>query len=299
MKTNTKRRDEILRLRKNGLSYGEICKQLKCDKGIVAFYCGKRYLEKEKQKKEYELLICNLIKKCENINQVCKILNKKPTNSNYKLIENIINKYNINTDHFCINFKNRHRNKPYTKEEIFTKNSVIKTSKLLPAILKFHLKEYKCECCGNTEWNKKPIPLQTHHINGENNDNRIENLMLLCPNCHAQTDNYCGRGKRKKMSEKHNIKICSLCGKEFKGNNKFCSIECFEKYKKQKYSKYKNNITKEKLINLFLEYKTFTKIGKYFNVSDKAISKWCESVGLPRTSKGMKQFISECNIPKI
>ena len=51
---------------------------------------------------------------------------------------------------------------------------------------------------GNYEWNGLPIPLELNHINGKNIDNRIENLEILCPNCHAQTEHY--RGKSKKVS---------------------------------------------------------------------------------------------------
>lgn len=53
------------------------------------------------------------------------------------------------------------------------------------------IKEYKCERCGNTEWNGKPIPLELHHINGDHTDNRLENLIILCSNCHSQEHEYC------------------------------------------------------------------------------------------------------------
>lgn len=54
-------------------------------------------------------------------------------------------------------------------------------------------KEEVCENCGETEWMNKPIPLELHHINGDRFDNRLENLQILCPNCHAQTSNYSGK----------------------------------------------------------------------------------------------------------
>lgn len=58
------------------------------------------------------------------------------------------------------------------------------------------MKPYKCECCGNTEWNGLPIPLQLHHKDGNFRNNTLENLQLLCPNCHSLTDNYCRRNKK-------------------------------------------------------------------------------------------------------
>lgn len=55
------------------------------------------------------------------------------------------------------------------------------------------LKEAKCENCGLSEWMGEPIPLELHHINGDHYDNRLENLQILCPNCHAQTSTFSKR----------------------------------------------------------------------------------------------------------
>lgn len=63
-------------------------------------------------------------------------------------------------------------------------------------LVKEGLKENTCERCGLIDWQGEPLTLALHHINGERHDNRLENLMLLCPNCHSQTDNYAGRNGR-------------------------------------------------------------------------------------------------------
>ena len=59
------------------------------------------------------------------------------------------------------------------------------------------LKDARCEECGITEWRGKPVPLQLHHVNGDGQDNRRENLQVLCPNCHSQTDSWGGRNRGK------------------------------------------------------------------------------------------------------
>lgn len=138
-------------------------------------------------------------KKSHSIAEMCRNFGIKASGGNYKVIHHLIDKYNIDISHFTgqgwnvgLKFK---PNPPKELSEILVENSCYQSYKLKQRLLKEHLKEYKCEKCGNYEWLGLPIPLELHHINGDNRDNRLENLQLLCPNCHAQTDNYRGLNK--------------------------------------------------------------------------------------------------------
>ncbi len=85
----------------------------------------------------------------------------------------------------------------YTTEEILVENSPYKNIPILKKrLLKEGLLEYKCAICGNTgEWLGQPLTLQLDHINGDHFDHRLENLRLLCPNCHSQTETFSGKNK--------------------------------------------------------------------------------------------------------
>ena len=69
------------------------------------------------------------------------------------------------------------------------------TLKLKKRLIKEGVMKNQCAVCSITEWNGKPIIMQLDHINGDSSNHALENLQLLCPNCHSQTDTWCGKNK--------------------------------------------------------------------------------------------------------
>jgi hypothetical protein len=75
------------------------------------------------------------------------------------------------------------------------KHPQYQTLKLKKRLLKEKVLENKCSICNITSWNKKEISLQLDHIDGNGHNHKLGNLRLICPNCHSQTDTYCGKNK--------------------------------------------------------------------------------------------------------
>lgn len=112
-------------------------------------------------------------------------------------IKEMISYYNFDTSHFA-ELNGIPHNKGVFNYDRFQKGVALKSANMTDALIK--IRGYKCECCQRTEWMGQNIPLEVHHIDGDNLNNVLENLQLLCPNCHAQTDNY--RTKNKTQKEK-------------------------------------------------------------------------------------------------
>jgi hypothetical protein len=82
-------------------------------------------------------------------------------------------------------------------EEVFVNGAARNRYHLKRRMLEAGLPVDRCERCGITEWQGKALNMQLHHINGDGRDNRLENLELLCANCHSQTDTYGAKGQRR------------------------------------------------------------------------------------------------------
>lgn len=148
-------------------------------------------------------------------------------------------------------------------------------------ILQNKIIQYVCSDCGNDgSHNGKTLVLQLEHINGINDDNRLENLCFLCPNCHSQTSTFCGKNVKaaKQLNYspiEHKVKKAKIYETEDQ------RIKRFESYKKF-------DISKEDLETL-IQTLPLTKIGERFGVSDNAIKKRCKKLGIDLSLRRFKK----------
>lgn len=139
----------------------------------------------------------NAVKNSRSIAQVLDKLGIVPAGGNYQTVKRRIDKYSIDISHFGGQSWNKGQITGPKKPISFylTKNSVVQSFKLKKRLLSENIFEHQCCECHQTKWMNHPIPLELHHIDGDHYNNELSNLTLLCPNCHALTDNYRGKNK--------------------------------------------------------------------------------------------------------
>ncbi len=150
-----------------------------------------------------------LVKDCTNLSDMVRKLNNttKAHGSlvaylKKKLIQHGIDFSHFNGKNWCKGLTNptylAYNKEDFIKKFLILNSPFIRTSNLKAKLIKFGLKDYKCEDCGNNGiWNNKPLTLQLDHEDGNNQNNELSNLKIKCPNCHTQTDTYAGKNNRK------------------------------------------------------------------------------------------------------
>lgn len=220
-------------------------------------------------------------------NSVVEILRKlgykKQYNGNHKLLIDRLNseafdmrKFNLNKSIWKENHYSKLRLLNTKHKDIFCKESKYDKKSLKKKIIKEKLLEYACSECGNNGWhNNKILSLQLDHINGDSNDNRIENLRFLCPNCHSQTPTFSGKSLKKD-------KLCIKCKEKISGKYKKLCDKCRnlamnEKARRQMKFHVDKSELKSKIIDLNWN---FSAVGRHYGVTDNAIRKRCIKEGI-------------------
>ena len=197
----------------------------------------------------------NAVKSSKTKKECLEKLGLRSAGGNYKTIDKYIKLYGIKIDHFesdkvktnKINILNGEKKIPL--QDILISNSNYNRCHLKKRLYLEGLKGCKCELCGQGEiWNGKKMSLILDHINGIWNDNRIENLRLVCPNCNATLDTHCGKNKKRMIRE----------------NNKNGKSIDRRKVERPTYIELLNDINKM----------GYVKTGKKYGVSDNSIRKW-------------------------
>ena len=223
------------------------------------------------------------VKTSTNYTEVLRKLGINVQGNNSATLKRKIKEYGIDTSHFTFHTTS-YPNRKKDVNEYLVSDSSIHSFKLKEKLLQYGLKLNKCEICGCESWLGKPINCQLHHINGNNRDNRLENLQMLCPNCHSQTDNYCGQANKQEKEKK----FCEVCGREVKcKNSKYCP-SCAAHLRK------KLTISKENFISILKKCNGVRlQAARELGVSETAIRKWCKTYGLPTKSKELKDLLDK------
>ena len=142
-----------------------------------------------------EAAVVHAVPRARSVEEVCRTIGE-PT-SRRSSVARLIGRLGLDTSHFVGQGWRKGSTTPVRParplHEVLVVGPITSSAHLRQRLLGAGRKRWCCEACGRHEWEGSAIPLELDHVNGDRNDNRLENLRLVCPNCHAQTPTYRGR----------------------------------------------------------------------------------------------------------
>jgi hypothetical protein len=209
-------------------------------------------------------------------------LGLRPAGGNHRLFRRYVDQvWRIPTDHFdpeSIRLAGVRRQGPPPLEHVLVEGSSYPRGTLKQRLYAEGLKQRSCEICGQGEvWRGSRMSLILDHINGVPDDNRLENLRMVCPNCAATLDTHCGRKNRMEVR----LRQCARCGADFAvryPSHRYCSSECGCRHSNRRREPRPNarKVTRPSYEQLVadLASASFVAVGRAYGVSDNAVRKW-------------------------
>lgn len=218
-----------------------------------------------------DIEFCDIVSKSNSYNEIHNKLGLsiKPNN---EIVKSRMHKLGLNNKHFNRRLCISDTNKKIPLHLMLTENSKHARNNLKRRLLNAGMLANKCSICGQLPiWNGIPLVLHIDHINGIHNDNRIENLRMVCPNCHSQTSTFSG-----KNLSTGSVSICS-CG-NIKTKQGASCLNCRDNRRRKTIRPDADTLVSE------VKEHGYYKLRSKYGVSDNAIRKWVKAYGFnPKT----------------